>query len=85
MPTLHRECYCTLRFIVEEGVTNTCIGLTVPPKLEKHYTSWIERRWHIPNKSPFPRLATDVLVSNALIQLEIVQYADGSGGSDVGM
>ena len=29
------------------GVVNTCM------KLEKHYICWIERRWHIPNKSPF--------------------------------
>ena len=24
-------------------------------KLEKHYTCWIERIWHISNKSPFAR------------------------------
>ena len=37
-------------------------------KLEKHYTWWIERRWHIPNKPPFTRLAIGLLVSIALIQ-----------------
>ena len=31
-----------------------------PMKLEKHYTCWIG--WHIPNKSPFPRLAIGLLV-----------------------
>ena len=45
-----------------------------PMKLEKHYTWWIERRWHIPNKPPFTRLATSLLVSNAWIQHKIVQY-----------
>ena len=43
-------------------------------KLEKHYTWWVERRWYIPNKSHFTRLATGLLlVSNAWIQHTIVQ------------
>ena len=43
-------------------------------KHEKHYTCWIERKWHIPLKSPSPRLATGFLVSNAWIQLKLVLY-----------
>ena len=38
-----------------------------PMKLEKHYTCWIVRRWHIPNKYRIPRLATGLLVSNELL------------------
>ena len=34
---------------------------------------------------PSARLATGLLVSNARIQLKIVNFDDGSGGSDVGM
>ena len=41
-----------------------------PMKLKKHYSCCIGRRWNIPKKSPFPRLATGLLVSNALIQLQ---------------
>ena len=36
-----------------------------PMKLEKYYTSFIERRRHIPKKSPYPMLTTGPLVSNA--------------------
>ena len=43
-------------------------------KHEKHHTCWIERRWHVSKKSPFPRLATGLLVSNSWIQLKIVLY-----------
>ena len=50
---------------VEEGVPNACIRLTMPHEAGKHYTCRIERRWHIPNKSPFPRLAKGLIVSNA--------------------
>ena len=32
-------------------------------KLEKHYTCWLERRWHKSNKSFFARLATGLLES----------------------
>ena len=39
----------------------------VHKNLEKHYTCWIERSWHIHNKSPFESLATGLLVCNALI------------------
>ena len=45
-----------------------------PITLEKHYTWWILRRWHIPNKPLFTRLATGLIVSNAWIQLKIVQH-----------
>ena len=54
-------------------------------KLEKHYYSWIERRWHIPKNTPLPRLATGLLVSYALIQLREYNIDYGTGGSDVGM
>ena len=33
-----------------------------PHEAGKHYTCWIERRWHIPNKFPFPRLAVGLSV-----------------------
>ena len=32
-----------------------------PMKLEKYYTCWIERTWHLPKKYPVLRLATGPL------------------------
>ena len=61
---------------VEDGVANTWLNI-LPwswKSLEKHCICCIERRWHIPNKSPFTRLATVLLESNARIQLKIVKY-----------
>ena len=68
-------------------MANMYLNMTdhAPMKLEKHYSCWIERRWHIPKKSHFPRLATGLLVSNALIQLKMSNIDYASGGSDVGM
>ena len=59
---------------VEEGVANTCIWLTIHTVSWKSSKLWIERIWHIPNKSPFARLATGLVVSNACIQLNVVKY-----------
>ena len=36
-----------------------------PMQLEKYYTYYIERRWHIPYNSVSATLATDLLVFNA--------------------
>ena len=41
-----------------------------PMQLEKHYTCCIERRWHI----LYNPTSAGLLVSNAWIQLKIVQY-----------
>ena len=51
-------------------------------KLEKHYTCWIERRWHI---YPFPKAGYRPLSVQCLISTKIVKINYGSGGSDVGM
>ena len=32
-----------------------------PMKLDKHYTCWLEKRWHISDKSPIARQATGLL------------------------
>ena len=37
----------------------------------EHYACRIERRWHIPKKSPFSLLAIGLLVYNSWIQLKI--------------
>ena len=56
-----------------------------PMQLEKYYTCYIESGLHIPYNPASARLTTGLLILNALIQLKIIQYYDGSGGSDVGM
>ena len=45
-----------------------------PMQLEKYYTCYIERRWHIPYHPASARLTTDLLEFNAWIQLKIIQY-----------
>ena len=53
-------------------MANACIlHITdnAPMKLEKDYICWTEMRWHIPKKSPYPRLTTGFLVSNAEFNL----------------
>ena len=69
-------------------MANACIYTDhAPMKLEKHYICWIERRWHIPNKSPFPRLGYRPLSVQCLnLTYDSNNYIDdGFGGSDVGM
>ena len=43
-------------------------------KLEKTLDLLDSKEMVIPKKFPFPRLATDLLVSNACIYLRIVKY-----------